>query len=128
VLPGTPLHWPIHLNLKEVQSKSAALCYTKLFVGACKKMYVVISDHIFQRYSSGGDAFVFISVFEKKVSCLSIFYTVSLYVSTRLVRNFSTFVVYHHAKVNPPVRCVSAANVVCRYTDIFNIVLFFNRY
>jgi hypothetical protein len=34
--------------------------------------------------------------------------------------DFSTFVVNHNFKVSPSARCVSAANAICKETDIFN--------
>jgi uncharacterized membrane protein YwaF len=37
-----------------------------------------------------------------------------------LLRDYSTFNVHHNFKVSPSARCVSAANAVCRSTDIFN--------
>jgi hypothetical protein len=57
---------------------------------------------------------------KKKISCSSIFDTVSLQISARIIRDFSTSVVNHNFKVSPLSRCVSAANVICKETDIFN--------
>jgi hypothetical protein len=66
------------------------------------------------------DALFLINVFINKISCSSIFDSVNLRVPSRRTRDFSTFVVNHNFKVSPSVRCVSAANDICKETDIFN--------
>jgi hypothetical protein len=67
-------------------------------------------------------AYIIISYwcFKGKISCSSIFDTVSLRIPTRSIRNYSTFTVNRDFKVSPSARCVSAANEVCSSTDIFN--------
>jgi hypothetical protein len=64
--------------------------------------------------------FFLINVFKGKISCSSVFDTVSLRIPTRSVRDFSTFIVHRNFKVSPSTRCVSADNAVCRSIDIFN--------
>jgi hypothetical protein len=39
---------------------------------------------------------------------------------SRIITDFSTFVVNHNFKVSPSIRCVSAANDISKETDIFN--------
>jgi hypothetical protein len=36
------------------------------------------------------------------------------------MRDYSTFMVNHNFKVSPSARCVSAANAICKNTDVFN--------
>jgi hypothetical protein len=64
--------------------------------------------------------FFLINVFKGKISCSSIFDTVSQRIPTRSVRDYSAFTVHRKFKVSPSARCVSAANAVCRSIDIFN--------
>jgi hypothetical protein len=64
--------------------------------------------------------FFLINVFKGKISCSSVFDTVSLRIPTRSVRDYSTFTVHRNFKGSPSVRCASAANAVCRSIDIFN--------
>jgi hypothetical protein len=66
------------------------------------------------------DALFLINVFKGKISCSSVFDTVSLRIITRSVRDYSTFTVHHNFRVSPSARFVSAANAVCRSIDIFN--------
>jgi hypothetical protein len=66
------------------------------------------------------DALFLINVFKGKISCSSVFDTVSLRIPTRSVRDCSTFTVHRNFKVGPSAKCVSAANAVCRSIDIFN--------
>jgi hypothetical protein len=54
------------------------------------------------------------------MSCSSVFDTVSLRITTRSIRDYSTFTVHRNFKVSPSARCVSAANAVCRIIGIFN--------
>jgi hypothetical protein len=39
---------------------------------------------------------------------------------SRIITDFSTFVVNHNFKVSSSIRCVSAANAISKETDIFN--------
>jgi hypothetical protein len=64
--------------------------------------------------------FFLINVFKGKISCSSVFDTVSLHIPTRSIRDYTTFTVHRNFKVSPSARCVSAANAVCRCIDIFN--------
>jgi hypothetical protein len=48
------------------------------------------------------------------------FYSVSIRIPTRIIRD-NTFIVDHNFKVGPSVRCDSAANAICKDTDIFNM-------
>jgi membrane-associated HD superfamily phosphohydrolase len=66
------------------------------------------------------DSLFLINVFINKISCSSIFDTVSLCIPSRTIRDFSTFVVRQNFKVSPSARCVSAANTIYKEIDIFN--------
>jgi hypothetical protein len=59
------------------------------------------------------------NVFKGKISCSSVFDTVSLRIPTRSITDYSTFTVHHNFKVSPSARFVSAANAVCRSINIF---------
>jgi hypothetical protein len=67
-----------------------------------------------------GFLIVYYYCFKGKISCSSVFDTVSLRILTRHVRDFSTFTVHRNFKVSSSAKCVSAANAVCRSIDIFN--------
>jgi hypothetical protein len=63
------------------------------------------------------DAMFLINVFSGTKQCLSVLETVGIRVPTRNIRNFNTLSCsLSHC---PSARCVSAANAVCKYTDIF---------
>jgi hypothetical protein len=64
------------------------------------------------------DAVFLINVFSGTKQCQSVLETVGIRVPTRNIRNFNTFSCsLSHC---PSARCVSAANAVCKYTDIFS--------
>jgi hypothetical protein len=58
--------------------------------------------------------------FKGKISCSSVFDTVSLHIPTKSIRDYTTLSVHRNFKVSPSARCVYAANAVCRSIDIFN--------
>jgi hypothetical protein len=64
--------------------------------------------------------FFLINVFKGKISCSSVFDTVSLCIPTKSIRDYATFTVHRNFKVSPSARCVSDTNAVCRSIDIFN--------
>jgi hypothetical protein len=66
------------------------------------------------------DAVFLINVFKNKISCSSIFDNVNLRIPSRRIRDFCNFVVNHNFKVSLSVKCVSAANAICKEIDIFN--------
>jgi hypothetical protein len=51
---------------------------------------------------------------------LIVFYSVSIWIPTRIIRDYSAFVANHSFKVSPSTRCVSDAGAVCKNMDIFN--------
>jgi hypothetical protein len=111
-------------KLERIQRKFVALCYTRLFNGVCDFKYEdslvrlnFLTLHLRRRHLDDLSLF---NVFKGKISCSSVFDTVSLRIPTRSVRDYSTFTVHCNFKVSPSVRCVSAANAVCRSIDIFN--------
>jgi hypothetical protein len=56
------------------------------------------------------DALFLMKVFKNKISCSSTFDSVSIRISTRIIGDYSVFVVNYNFKVSPAARCVSAAN------------------
>jgi hypothetical protein len=111
-------------KLERIQRKFVALCYTRFFNGVCGYKYEDIlvrlnflTLHLRRRHL---DALFLINVFKGKISCSSIFDTVSLRIPTRSIRGYITFTVHRNFKVSPSARCVSDANPVCRCIDIFN--------
>jgi hypothetical protein len=46
--------------------------------------------------------------------------SVSVYLPTRIIRDYSTFMVNHNFEVGPSARCDIAANAICKDIDIFN--------
>jgi hypothetical protein len=62
----------------------------------------------------------FLFMFLKAKLVAHLFLIVNLRISTRSVRDCSTFTVHRNFKVSPSARCVSAANADCRSIDIFN--------
>jgi hypothetical protein len=64
------------------------------------------------------DALFLINVFSDTKYCPSVLETVSIRVPTRNIRNFTTFSCsFSHCLT---ARCISAANAVCKSTDIFS--------
>jgi hypothetical protein len=111
-------------KLERIQRKFAALCCTRFFNGVCDCKYEDIlvrlnfsTLHLRRRHL---DALFLINLSKGKMSCSSVFDTVSLRIPTRSVRDYSTFTLHRNFKVSPAARCVSAANAVCRSIDIFN--------
>jgi hypothetical protein len=51
---------------------------------------------------------------------VSIFYSISIRILARIIREYSTFMVNHNFKVSPSAGCVSTANAICKDIDIFN--------
>jgi hypothetical protein len=83
----TPLNWK--------EFKATALCYTRFFNGVCDYKYEDILVrlnflmlHLRRRHL---DALFLINVFKGKISCSSVFDTVSLRIPTRSVRDYYTF-------------------------------------
>jgi hypothetical protein len=66
------------------------------------------------------DASFLINVFKIKISCYSIFDTVNMRISTRIIINDSTFMANHNVKVSPTDRYVSGTSASCKITDTFN--------
>jgi hypothetical protein len=70
--------------------------------------------------ATASDAMFLISVFKSKISCSSIFDSVSVRIPTRIIRDYSTFMVNHNFKLSPSDRRVSAAIAISKDIDIFN--------
>jgi hypothetical protein len=76
------------------------------------------------------DAIFFVNVFKGKISCCSIFDTVSIHISTRILRDYyiRTFMVNRNFKVsqpvNPSARCVSAAMLFVRTLTYLTRIIF----
>jgi hypothetical protein len=66
------------------------------------------------------DALFLINVFKNKIDCCSIMDTVALRVPTKQIRDFSNFNVSNVSRLIPLIRCVTAANNVCKSTEVFN--------
>jgi hypothetical protein len=49
-----------------------------------------------------------------------LFWTLSLRMPTRSIRDYATFTVHRNFKVSPSAGCDTAANAVCRSIHIFN--------
>jgi hypothetical protein len=77
----------------------------------------ILTLHLRRRHLD--DLFI-INVFKGKISCSSVFDTVSLRIPTRSIRDYTTFTIHRNLMVSPSARCVSAVNAVCRNIDIFN--------
>jgi hypothetical protein len=61
------------------------------------------------------DALFSISVFKNKIDCCSFMNTVGLRVPTKHIRNFSTFTASGVSRLSPSLRCVKAANKICKF-------------
>jgi hypothetical protein len=111
-------------KLERVQRKFAALCRSRLFVDVCcnNRECILARPDLSTLYSSRQhlDALFFINVFKSKISCSSIFGSVSIRIPGKIIGDYSTFMVNHNFKVSPSARCVSADNAVCKGTGIFN--------
>jgi hypothetical protein len=92
-------------KLMRVQRKFAALCYSRFFVGVCYKNYdgILARLNLPTLYSrlQHLDVLFLINVFKNKISCSSIFYSVSVCTPTRIIRNYCTFMANHNFKISP---------------------------
>jgi hypothetical protein len=124
LLSGTPLHWQIWPNSKEFKENLLPYAIADIFVGICCSNYecILARLNLSTLYSRQQhlDALFLINVFKSKVSCSSIFDSVCIQIPTRIITDYSTFMVNHNFKVSPSARCVSAANTICKDTDIFD--------
>jgi hypothetical protein len=77
--------------------------------------------HLKRRYL---DALFLINVFKGKISCSSVFDTVSLRITTRSIRDYSTSTLNRTSNVSSSAKSVSAANAVCRSIDIVHKIVF----
>jgi hypothetical protein len=58
--------------------------------------------------------------FKNKISCSSIFDSLSVRIPTMIIRDYFTFMVNDNLKISPSARCISAANAICKAIDNFN--------
>jgi hypothetical protein len=70
------------------------------------------------------DAIFLINVFKSKISRSSLFDSVSIRIPTRLIRDYSTFVVNRNFKISPSARRVSAAVAICKDIDFLTKIIF----
>jgi hypothetical protein len=121
------LHWNYidgFVQIPELKENFLPCAIADFFVFVCCNNYEVIlarlnlSTLYFKRLHP--DVLFFINAFKNKISCCSIFDSVSVRISTRIITDCSTFIVNHNFKVSPSARCVSAANATCKDNDIFN--------
>jgi hypothetical protein len=94
--------------------------YLCTYVAIIMKVYKI--DWIFQHFSPGGGIYTPFSLlmYLKQLSCLSTFGSLSARISTRIIRDYSAFIVNHNFKVSLSARCVCSASAFCKNTDIFN--------
>jgi membrane-associated HD superfamily phosphohydrolase len=120
MLLGTTLHRRIPQNPKEL--KKLVSCTIAYFLQVFVAVSMVARLNISTLYSRRKhlDALFRINVFKNKISCSSVFDTVSLLIPTRIIRDFCSFVVKHNFKVSPSAICVSAASAICKESDILN--------
>jgi hypothetical protein len=107
-------------KLERIQRKFAALYYNRFFQDTeyhynnLLEKLNFLTLHKRRRHS---DALFLINVFSGAKCCSSVLETVGIRVPTRNIRNFTPFCCSpSHC---PSARCVSAANAVCKCTDIF---------
>jgi hypothetical protein len=91
-------------KLERIQRKFAALCFTRFFNGVYVYKYEDILVrlnflmlHLRRRHP---DALFLINTFKGKISCSSVFDTVSLRIPTRSIRDYTTFTVHRNFKVS----------------------------
>jgi hypothetical protein len=116
-----PSYYYYYYKLERVQRKFAALCHKRFFQDM-EYYYDILLEklnlhtlHIRRRHI---DALFLINAFCGTKNCPFVLETVRLRVLTRNIRNFTTFSCsFSHC---PSARCVSAANAVCKSTDIFS--------
>jgi hypothetical protein len=113
-------------KLERIQQKFAALCYNR-FLNHVHYSYAnaleYLKLHILRKRRYHLEAIFLIQVYRGLKYCPSLLEAVGLRVPTRCLRDFSMFNFIPSLK-NCPVRCASAANVVCRDFDVYktNIV------
>jgi hypothetical protein len=65
-----------------------------------------------------------INVFLKKITCSSIFDSVSVHILSLIIKDYYTLKVNHSFKVSPSARRVSTANAPCKDTDYLTKIIF----
>jgi hypothetical protein len=66
------------------------------------------------------DALFLVNVFNNTIDCQSILDTVSLRIPSNLIRDFSIFSVSKASRSSPSARCLTTANKVYQFMNIFN--------
>jgi hypothetical protein len=111
-------------KIENIQRKFANLCYYLFFQADFLRNYNSILNCLnFRTLHSRRrrlHALFLINIFKAKINYPSILDSVGIRVSTRQIREFSTFSVSSALKHSPSARCVIAANDVCRYLDVFH--------
>jgi hypothetical protein len=112
-----------YYKLESVQNKFSALCHSRFSEGVCYSNYEgmlarlnISTLHWRRRHL---DALFLINIFKNKISYSSIFDSVTVRIPTRIITDYSIFLVNHNFKVSPSARCVSVANPICKDIDIF---------
>jgi hypothetical protein len=108
-------------KLERIQRTFAALCHDRFFQDISYHYINILDElnlqtlHVRRRHI---DVLFLINVFRGAKSCPSVLEAVGLCVPTQNIRNFSMFSCsYSHC---PTARCVSAANSVRKFVDIFS--------
>jgi hypothetical protein len=55
-----------------------------------------------------------INVFKSKISSSSIFDSITIWITTMIIKDYSVFMVNHNFKVGPFAKCVPADNSICK--------------
>jgi hypothetical protein len=112
-------------DAKKIGTHSAevcALCYKRFFPQVDYSYDLALDQlklHTLHKRRCHLDALFLTQVYRGSKFCPSVFETVGLRVPVRYIRDFSMFNVCSSSKNCPSARCASAANVVCRDSDIF---------
>jgi hypothetical protein len=81
-----------------------------------KIIIIMLSNLIMSKFYSNRRHLdhLFLNAFKNKITCSSILDTVSILMSSTVIRYYSVLVVNRNVKVSPPTRCVCAGNAFAR--------------
>ncbi|PNF40967.1 hypothetical protein B7P43_G08815 [Cryptotermes secundus] len=109
-------------KLERIQQEFTALCFKRFFPQVDYRYDFALEQlklHTLQKKRYHLDALFLIQVYRGSILCPSAFESVGLRVPIRYIRDSPMFNVCSVSKNCPSARCASAANVVCRDTDVF---------
>jgi hypothetical protein len=123
LLSGTSLHLRIHSNKKEFKENflhDAIVDYVGICCNNCEGILARFDLSTLNFRGQHLDALFLIDVFKSKISCSSTPDSFSTWIPTRIIIDYSIFIVNHNFRVSLSARCVSAAIAIFKDIDSHN--------